>query len=144
MAKSKKRKTLRLMTADDLLVSADPPPSESRAGSIEQHLDMMEQGPLRGDESLRLHRMKDRLSDRPSLSLWLLEHNYQVDMSEETREGDEESGDEHSSGLQGADQQELQYDTEGPEDSDSGAPGEMTEKNAHLDPTRKGYRRRAV
>ena len=59
---------------------------QCQAGSVEQQLDMCETGTLRGDESIRSNR----------------EHpNFNIDMSEEDREGDEMSGDDHSSGLQG-------------------------------------------
>ncbi len=64
------------------------------AGSIEQQLDMSEDpDSLRGDDFLHSHGLKYPPGD--------LEHNYRIDMSEEDREGDEMSGDEHSSGLQG-------------------------------------------
>lgn len=59
---------------------------------IEQQLDMMESGPMRGDEISHSHGVNnpDRLSA-----------DYNFDMAEENREGSEMSGDEHSSGLQG-------------------------------------------
>jgi hypothetical protein len=99
---------------------------------------MNESGPLRGDEILHHHGLPDPASrpdgDPLPLAADRMEENYQVDMSEEGREGDEESGDEHSSGFQGEDLDEG---------NTNGLPGEMTEKVAELDPTRKGYRRRA-
>jgi hypothetical protein len=58
------------------------------SGSLEQKLDMCEGGSMRGDELLR------ERTDHP---------NFNVDMSEDSREGDEMSGDEHSSGHQGDD-----------------------------------------
>ncbi len=57
------------------------------AGSIEQHLDMSEKGPLRGEEQLRTY------TEHP---------NFHVDESEWNREGFEQSGDEHSAGMQGS------------------------------------------
>jgi len=67
----------------------EPPRYES--GSIEQHLDMCEKGPYRGDEILHHHGL-DSSTDGPYL-------NYRVDMSEENREGMELSGEDHSVGL---------------------------------------------
>jgi hypothetical protein len=70
-------------------------------GSIEQQLDMCERGDLRGDEILH-HHGRDRPKQDPDLRAELdLEENFRVDMAETQREGDEMSGDEHSSGLQG-------------------------------------------
>ncbi len=57
------------------------------SGSIEQHLDMAEKGPMRGEEQIRA------FTDHP---------NFHIDESEWNREGFEESGDEHSAGLQGS------------------------------------------
>lgn len=139
-----RQKTEKILNAVDLEAAPRPAPGRTRRGSIEQQLDMCEEGPLRGDEILHQHGIPDPTDSRPPLDDNLLQENYQIDMSEEWREGDEESGDEHSAGHQGSDQQELQYDTEDPEDSDSGSPGEMTQKLAHLDPSRKGYRKRAA
>ncbi|OFZ18104.1 MAG: hypothetical protein A2X94_13955 [Bdellovibrionales bacterium GWB1_55_8] len=85
-------------------------------GSIEQQLDMCEDGELRGDEVLHSHGLqkneKADLSSEDSMRT-----NFSVDMSEVDREGDEMSGDEHSLGLQGDEQQELANQTE------SGIPG---------------------
>ena len=50
------------------------------------------QGELKGDEVLRSHGSGSRRD---------LEHNFRPDMAELNREGDEMSGDEHSSGYQG-------------------------------------------
>jgi hypothetical protein len=137
----KKIKSPRVLHLIDVQQADHPYTGRSRRGSIEQHLDMIESGPLRGDEILHHHGIPERLDPRPPLDDRLLEENYHPDMSEESREGDEESGDEHSSGLQGSDQQELQYDRDSPGDADSGAPGEMTEMLAHADPTKLSYRR---
>ena len=93
-----------------------------RPGSIEQQLDMVENGPLKGDEILFSHGVEDRASAGRTglreLDPEGMEHNYRIDMSEENREGDEESGNDHSSGYQGA---------------DAGMPGEMTERLALRD-----------
>lgn len=110
--------------------------------SPEQKLDMCETGSLRGDEIERSHGLKTPKNPHPTMNDNQMESNFQVDMSEEGREGDEESGDEHSSGLQGDEQQELQYDDEFGE-ADAGLPGEMTNKTAHCDPTASGHRRKA-
>ena len=140
----KRHRTETLHISDDLEAGALPPKSDTRSGSIKQQLDMNESGPNRGDEILHHHGIEPRTGSYPTMNDALMEENYHIDMSEDTREGDEESGDEHSSGYQADDQQELQYDTESPEDADSGAPGEMTNKVAHLDPSKTGYRRRAA
>jgi hypothetical protein len=148
-----------LHTADNLEAGPRPPREERRAGTIEQQLDMNERGPLKGDDVLRepnqarLHEPAEADSLRteipddettlPPLDPDKMVHNYNVDMSEEGREGDEESGDEHSAGLQGSDQQELQYDDREVDHADSGVPGEMTGKVTRLDPSRRGYRHRA-
>lgn len=118
-------------------LQAGPPtaPGDERSGTIEQHLDMYESGPLRGDEILHHHGLPDRHSERRPLDKSDLEENFHVDMAEDEREGDEESGDEHSSGMQGTDPPEPH--------EDASSPGEMTERLAYLDPTLKGYRRRA-
>lgn len=103
---------------------------EDPSGSIEQHLDMMEKGPLRGDDIIR---QTDRVNpidadeieiDHPSLpDEYGMQHNYRLDMSESNREGDEMSGDEHSLGLQGGDP-----DLDRQETLDNGLPGEESER----------------
>ncbi|MBI3544362.1 MAG: hypothetical protein HY075_13910 [Deltaproteobacteria bacterium] len=72
-------------------------------GSIEQQLDMCEEGSLRGDDILHEHGRRAVSSDGDPAEIGEenLEENWHVDLSEEDREGDEMSGDEHSSGLQG-------------------------------------------
>lgn len=77
------------------------PYSRYRAGSIEQRLDMCEEGPFRGDELLHNHGRESGNPDRAIEEADQMMTNYQMDMSETHREGDDESGDEHSSGLQG-------------------------------------------
>jgi hypothetical protein len=137
---SKRTRTERISTEELGPSRAD---DKARAGSIEQQLDMCESGPLRGDDILHNHGVRERTNPHPTLNDEQLEKNYRIDMSEEDREGMEESGDEHSAGLQGDEMQELQYDDHFG-DSDAGIPGEMTEKLAKSDPTRRGYRRRAA
>lgn len=52
----------------------------------------------------------------------VIEENFQVDLSEEDREGDEMSGDEHSGGLQGG-----EPDIEHQRHIETGLPGDRTE-----------------
>lgn len=81
----------------------EPRPGE--AGSIEQQLDMLEHGKLRGDAIEHAHgRDPEDEDDADIRDADDLNTNYRVDMAETNREGDEMSGDEHSSGLQGTDQ----------------------------------------
>ena len=82
-------------------------------GSIEHQLDMCETGSLRGDETIRRHK------DHPNLAM---------DMAEVDREGDEMSGDDHSSGLQG-EASELR----GPNHHlQSGVPGDKNEDDEDI------------
>jgi hypothetical protein len=74
-----------------------------RAGSIEQNLDMCDTGPYRGDEILHHHGQEPGNSDEAIEDVEQMLMNYRVDMAETNREGDEMTGDEHSSGLQGGD-----------------------------------------
>jgi hypothetical protein len=94
-------------------------PIEDQADDIEQALDMKEDGPLRGEEVLRQHHRADTgaLTDR-----------FAVDMSEDGREGDEESGDDHSSGLQGGEQELIDQPH-----IDSGVPGDEAERSGDPD-----------
>jgi hypothetical protein len=92
-------------------------------GSIEQELDMCERGNLKGDEvshptSSRIHEPVD--SDPQPLTEILYEYN--MDMSEDNREGDEMSGDDHSLGLQGGDSELRNQPT-----FETGLPGDATE-----------------
>lgn len=67
-----------------------------RSGSTARNLDMCEGKAVRGDEiSQEPHEDPDEQGP--------LGAGYHTDMSERAREGDEESGDEHSSGYQGDD-----------------------------------------
>lgn len=72
-------------------------------GSIEQQLDMCEEGSLRGDEISHSRGSKKNI-ETPDHDPYPLDHilgRAQDDLSEADREGDEMSGDEHSSGMQG-------------------------------------------
>lgn len=104
-------------------------------GSIEQQLDMCENGELRGDEIEHTHGMEadpDSLDSETGVERNLgadqLLERFRIDMSEPNREGDELSGDEHSAGLQGG-----EPDLEGQEHIDEGIPGEeRTEADSRL------------
>ncbi len=79
----------------------DPESERGTPGSIEQQLDMCEEGSLRGDEVLHHHGMTEERGSVPTPTpVDLLLERYQLDLSEEDREGSEESGDEHSAGQQ--------------------------------------------
>lgn len=103
--------------------TSDRRPEPCEPGSIEQQLDMCETGPLKGDMVLgrRVEIAKDpdqAIEDENEMML-----NYRVDMAETGREGDDSSGDEHSSGLQGG-EPELETQSH----IDSGTPGDRTDK----------------
>ena len=90
--------------------------------AIEQHLDMLEKGDLRGNEIEHSHgHPRNRPIDISNPDDLL--SNYNVDMSEENREGSEMSGDDHSGGLQGG-EQELETQPL----VDSGLPGDETKR----------------
>jgi hypothetical protein len=89
---------------------------------IRQHLDMEESGPLRGDDILHRHGRASRSSPEDQMF-----ENFQVDMSEENREGDEMSGDDHSSGLQGGDSELNPQPV-----AQSGLPGERTDDEERI------------
>ena len=84
----------------------DPEPEYCSPGSIEQQLDLCEEGELRGEEIQ--HRVEgvstpdEPFSDDPMEVVDEMD-SYQMNFSERDREGDEMSGDDHSSGLQGGD-----------------------------------------
>jgi hypothetical protein len=94
----------------------EPLPCEP--GSIEQQLDMCETGPLRGDEIEHHHGLREEND---------IEHNFEVDMAEPDREGAELSGDEHSSGYQG-DEEDLRHQANVSE----GLPGDESEMEAEI------------
>jgi hypothetical protein len=105
----------------------DDEPLRCTPGSIEQQLDMCEgEDSLRGDDILYSHGKDSDIdawdtAEIPEL-IELLEMEH-IDMSEPSREGDEDSGDNHSAGLQGG-EPEL---TEQPH-IETGLPGDMTGK----------------
>jgi hypothetical protein len=90
--------------------------SNCRPGSIEHQLDMCENAPaeMRGDQVQFTHGNPPRRTDDP---------NFEMDMATEDREGDEMSGDDHSSGLQGG-ETELAHQP----NIDRGMPGDATEE----------------
>ncbi len=106
-----------------LLKSPGDPESEyCSPGSIEQLLDMCEEGELRGDEVQHrvesLSTPEEPLTDDPMEVVDEM-NTYQMNFSERDREGDEMSGDDHSSGLQGG-ELELEHQRH----ISSGIPGE--------------------
>ena len=68
---------------------------------------MCEEGTLRGDDILHEHGQKEPAYTGDTPELDNHDKNWHVDLSEEDREGDEMSGDDHSSGLEG-DEAELE------------------------------------
>jgi hypothetical protein len=97
-------------------------------GSIEQQLDMVENGPgPRGDNLLRHHGQTFDDKRDPNFIKELegdeMLQNFHIDMSESNREGDEMSDDDHSAGLQGEDSEFKDQPT-----FDDELPGEETEK----------------
>ncbi|MBC7693640.1 MAG: hypothetical protein H7222_17880 [Methylotenera sp.] len=110
------------------------------SGSIEHELDMVESGDLRGD--LITHRISSRVNDQGDDELDLVRalkdedgavdsdprplteilNDYNLDMSEDNREGDEMSGDDHSLGMQGGETEEKNQIH-----IRSGLPGEETD-----------------
>ncbi len=87
----------------ELLEPGANEPEFCTPGSIEQQLDMCEEGSLRGDEILHHHGEEREVEATAETPVDRLMDRYQMNMAEEGREGDELSGDEHSSGLQGSD-----------------------------------------
>lgn len=85
----------------------DREPQYGSPGSIEQKLDMCEDDDsLKGDQVLFSHGIDSDVGDS-ELGLQGVDqlisknNNFHIDLSEGNREGDEMSGDEHSSGWQG-------------------------------------------
>jgi hypothetical protein len=109
----------------ELLNPGDPEPESGLPGSIEQQLDMCEEGSLRGDELLHSHGVdlpaaeQAREGELLGVDELMARQPYQLDMAEEGREGAEWTGDEHSLGLQGS-ESELQSQPQ----RSSGLPGE--------------------
>lgn len=80
----------------------DPEPDWCSPGSIEQQLDMCENGTLRGDEILHSHGgSPPQYSGDPAELTDVLDKSWRADLSEDDREGDELSGDENSTGTGG-------------------------------------------
>jgi hypothetical protein len=104
-----------------LKAPGDPEPEYCSPGSIEQQLDMCEEGELRGDEiehrTEGLATPDEPRSDDPMEVVDEM-NTYEMNFSERDREGDEMSGDDHSSGLQGG-EAELEHQRH----IDSGIPG---------------------
>jgi hypothetical protein len=98
-------------------------------GSIEQQLDMVEHGSLRGDEILHHHGVVEEdhpLAHVPAVDELL--DRYQMDFSEENREGAEASGDEHSAGLQGG-----EPELDGQPHINTGLPGALTRQQEWIE-----------
>ena len=80
--------------------------SNSRTGTEKQHLDMLEggdSGPRGDDVSYSPDEAAIENAEQTKRGADEMMGTFNVDMSEEGREGDELSGDEHSSGMQGSD-----------------------------------------
>ena len=120
MRKKKKKEAM-----PELLNPGDRESQSCAPGSIEQELDMCEEGSLKGDEVLHQHGLyTDDEPDEESVSLdEIINRRFSVDLSEERREGDEMTGDEHSSGLQGG-EPELYYQPH----LETGFPGDATRR----------------
>jgi hypothetical protein len=109
-------------------VTLPEPADQNEPGSIEQQLDMVENGSgPRGDSLIR--KKGNTFDDKrdPNFVKELdgdeMLKNFHVNMGESNREGDEMSGDEHSSGLQGEDSEFAHQPT-----FDDELPGEETER----------------
>ena len=106
----------------------DPSPEPGAPGSIEQQLDMVEEGTLRGEQILHEHGipdptdMKARLGEPLDADELMQRQCYDLDLAEEFREGSEMTGDEHSNGMQGG-ESELRRQPH----LVTGMPGEQTE-----------------
>ncbi len=98
---------------------------------------MAETPGLRGDEIEHSHGApppyEGKYQGRPGVDR-SMEARYRVDMAEDGREGDEMSGDEHSAGLQGGEQE-----IEGQAHISTGLPGDQTfhdqENEREINPT---------
>ncbi|MCM2278881.1 MAG: hypothetical protein NDJ89_12470 [Oligoflexia bacterium] len=106
----------------------DREPERCAPGSIEQQLDMCESGELRGDAIERRAKTEDNPEKNPGADELL--DRFEPNLSEPGREGDEMSGDEHSSGLQGEDGIPVSPHGHESEQADQGLPGEETERTA--------------
>lgn len=112
----------------------DAEPELGLPGSIEQHLDMCEEGSLRGDELLHQHGVEapgeeDAQQGEPlGVDVLMARNPFEIDMAEESREGSEMTGDEHSCGLLGGDSMSQSQ----PHQS-SGLPGEQTRQESFFE-----------
>ncbi|MGK5081802.1 hypothetical protein WDW37_00730 [Bdellovibrionota bacterium FG-1] len=101
----------------------DPEPESCSPGSIEQELDMCEEGSLRGDDILHSHgKLPPEYSETPRDLSQMIDESWRMDLSEENREGDEMTGDEHSSGMAGG-----ETEIEGQAHISTGLPGDRTQ-----------------
>lgn len=103
-------------------------PAAYLAGSDEQRLDVCNSGPYRGDDIIHSHGFVNENPDYAIEDEDLMMLNYHMDLAEDGREGSDLSGDEHSSGLQGGDNELSEIDGEGIFFYDEGLPGDE-EKN---------------
>lgn len=117
---------LRKKKTEDIPERRDPGDREAVAcspGSIEQQLDMCEEGNSRSEDIIR-HIDEDKNPNDPitedPLDLVSEINTFDYTMSERDREGDDYSGDEHSSGLQGD-----EIEIEGQPNINSGVPGDL-------------------
>jgi hypothetical protein len=99
-------------------------------GSIELQLDMCEaEDEMRGDDVIRsLGRVMGGPDQDPVDLSEIMSNNFRMDLSEDDREGDEMSGDEHSSGLQGG-EESLEHQLH----LSSGLPGNRTQRDDAAD-----------
>ena len=124
------RKVSETRNIPERLHPGEPEPTTGSPGSIEQQLDMVENGDLRGDQVLHDHGTDEEQEDfeiRPDhatpIDILMARNNYEMNLGEPDREGVEMSGDDHTYGLQGG-EQELHHQPH----IDSGIPGEESEK----------------
>ena len=111
-------------TLSERLHPGDPEPDWCSPGSIEQKLDMCETGRLRGDDILHSHGVEAvEYNGNPLEMDQVMNQNWGMDLSEVDREGDEMSGDEHSSGLAGS-----ESELEGQPNIATGLPGDLTKR----------------
>ena len=114
------------MTETSPIATMSAEPANWDDMSFEQQLDMMEEGSLRGDELLHHHGLEAvgedlaREGEPLGVDQLMARNAYEIDMAEESREGSELSGDEHSRGLQGGDS-----DLQSQPHLSSGLPGEQ-------------------
>ncbi len=125
------RKVWETRDIPERLHPGEPEPATGSPGSIEQQLDMVENGDLRGDQVLYDHGANEEREDfeiRPDhatpIDILMARNNYEMNLGEPDREGVEMSGDDHTYGLQGG-EEELHHQAH----ISSGLPGEESEKD---------------